>query len=237
MGKRIVLTRPREDSETLAAELAGQGYTAIVEPLTSIQYARDMDAKLLPYIAENATLLATSRHAALAPHGCPQHIPWIVSGSSTVQALKSMGCENITFAGQTADSLRQYLAARAPDMLPYVYLAGRHRTLDLSDELTPLGYQLHTIEAYEAKEHDAFSPRFASAWKQEPADAVLFFSSRHAEIFEQLIRKASLEASLPQVQAFCFSEQIAHKLSLPWKAVHASATPDIPELLGLLETA
>lgn len=217
---RILLTRPRDDSETLARRLAELGYETLIEPLLTIQ---KLDAPS-PDMRDAQAVLATSAHAFdffHAPYAELLDLPCYCVGTRTATAAHKAGFARVIDADGDGDELAGQVAASLNhskgDLL---YLAARDTDGGMESLLTARGFSLKNWVLYAAEAAVDFSPAAIAALRENKLDAVLVFSARTAETLESLIRKHGLEKACGNVIALGISDAVRQRLhSLPWRRI------------------
>src|ERR1700734_3224492 len=108
MPETVVITRPQEDAEKLAAELVKKGFNCIIEPIlsihTSYSNAESLE-KALEYKPQ--AILATSKHAisALASLSRVRSVPIVTVGRATAMHALHLGFNIVMFANGNAKTL------------------------------------------------------------------------------------------------------------------------------------
>src|SRR5271165_1787151 len=107
---RALVTRPREESESLARALAARGLDAIIEPLMQIHYraAETLD------LATVQAILCTSANGvrALARITGERGLPLLAVGEATASRARAEGFTAVASAGGAVADLVRLTAAR-----------------------------------------------------------------------------------------------------------------------------
>ncbi len=232
---RVLITRPRRDSEALAETLAARGIAAAVDPMLEI---RDRGGAPLD-LAGVAGLLVTSANGvrALAARTARRDIPVFAVGDATAAEARAAGFERVASAGGTVEDLARLVRERLrPEAGPLIHAAGAAVKGDLARMLGEAGHAVRRIVLYEAVPARRLAAETVAALRGGGLDGVLFFSPRTAETFASLVRAAGLEDACRPVDAYCLSDAVAVSVdALPWRAVHVAERPDQTALLALLE--
>jgi uroporphyrinogen-III synthase len=184
---RVLVTRPAEDSARTADALRAAGHDAVVVPLFDIQpIAHTVPKHVDAFIATSANAL---RHAWLTP--VHSTTPVYTVGDATAAVAEQAGFSSIHSArGDSADLatlVRGALKANAR----IGYFAGIPRQDDalqaLSDQFTLL-----TLETYRTLAAIRLPDAISSGLISGHVDAVLHFSPRSAQIFDDLVEEAGL---------------------------------------------
>ena len=209
-GKRILVTRTREQSSTLAALLRAMGAEVLEVPTIQIvppvSYA-PLD-QALARVAEYDTLLVTSANTArvLAERKLP---PWetqpytVAVGPATTQALRDAGLRvDLQPKPAIAESIVRELAptARGKRMLLVRALVAREV---LPEGLRAAGATVEIVDAYQTvlAEESRVALRQAFADEANSVDAVAFTSSSTVDRFFALLGEETGKAALRKSHA------------------------------------
>jgi len=139
---RLLVTRPQEDAERTAQALRARGHEALLAPLLRIE---PVDADLA---GDWTGVLMTSANAARALEGrAPElrSVPVLTVGDRTAEAARESGFTAVTSAGGALGDLVALAAATMRgNNAQLLYLAGRHRSGDLANELVRHGIAVRT---------------------------------------------------------------------------------------------
>jgi uroporphyrinogen-III synthase len=226
---RLLLTRPRAESEALGALLAARGHECLIEPMLEIA-----PTGALPDLAGVAALIATSANGlrAFAAISERRDLPVIAVGDATASVARAAGFDQVESAGGGVAALARHVAAtRRPTEGALLHLAGRDTAGDLPGALA--GFTLRRVVLYEARAATVLSAALRAALAD--LQGALFFSPRSAATFVTLLRGADLSGSVSAMTAYCLSRAVADEASpLRWRAVAVAARPDQAALLDLL---
>ena len=231
--KLIVVTRPREASEALAATLKARGYEVLVEPLIEIAPC----AADLPDLSRYDALAFTSANGvtAFAAASAVRDLPCYAVGKQTEMALLAAGFSDVRRGDGDAVALAGRAAQEQPAGTRILHVAGKDVSKDLGALLADSGIIADRATLYEALPAQTLSKRLVEALYACTIDSVLLFSARTAGVFERLVSKAGLTGSCSGVRAICLSPQVADTVrGLPWRALTAPAEPTTEALLALL---
>lgn len=231
---RVMLTRPRDDSETLAAALRARGFEVVVEPLLRIE-----PAGALPALDGVAALVATSANGirAFAAATERRDLTVYTVGDATAQAAAAAGFGNVESAAGDSAALAALIAARAkPDAGALLHVRGRAVAGDLDEALAAKGFSVIPAVLYEARPAEALSAAARESIAERKIDVILFFSPRTARTFAGLVRKAGLADRCDATVAICLSAAVAEAGSgLGWREVKIAATPDRAAMVRLCD--
>ncbi len=206
-GKRIVVTRTREQASGLASALRELGAEVLEIPTIRVEppasYAA-LDAALAR-LGEYHTLLVTSANTVrvLLSRKPP---PWalqpytVAIGPATASALRQSGLRvDLQPEPAVAESVVQALAPGAAGKRMLLARAAVARDV-LPDALREAGAVVDVVEAYRTVPADESRWLLAAAFAA-PVDAVTFTSSSTVENFFALLGKADAERALAAAHA------------------------------------
>jgi uroporphyrinogen-III synthase len=230
---RLLLTRPRDDSEALAALLATRGHQCLVEPLIEVVFRPDAP---LDFAGAQAVLLTSANGARAVAGRTEAHaLPAFAVGAATAEAARRAGFERVESADGDVNSLAALVAARLkPEDGALLHVSGHVVAGDLAAALP--AFEVRRAVLYEAEAAKDLSGTTAAALRAGEVDGALLFSPRTAAILAELAQKAGLAEAFRGVTAFCLSEAVAEAARpLPWRRLAVAARPEQSALLDLLE--
>jgi uroporphyrinogen-III synthase len=215
----FLITRPLDDALSLATLLAERGYESVISPMLQIkrnEKAMAIDADIV---------VMTSRYAVpMQAIGKPCY----VVGEQTVRAMPEREDVHVY---PDAVALKKGLVKELPEGTRILYLRGKYVKADMAAQMPQFAWQEEI--RYEAQLVPQFSEDALQALRQQRVSDVLFFSSRTAWHFEDLLEKNQLTRL--KLNAWCLSADIAGELRLPvWRKKHVSQRPDMAGLLTIL---
>jgi uroporphyrinogen-III synthase len=231
---RLLVTRPREDAEALAAALRDLGAEPVLAPVMTIEPEPDIRVDL----AGVQALLFTSANGvrAFAAASAARDLPVLAVGDATARAAVEAGFAKIESAGGDTDDLAD-LAARKLDQRAGALLhpAGRDVAGPLKEELEARGFEVRRVTYYRAAFARTLPDEARRAINDRKIDGVLFFSRRTAQSFVTLLRDATLTDTLQDSYAYCLSPAVAKiARDVQWKAVRVAPAPTQAALLDLI---
>jgi uroporphyrinogen-III synthase len=234
---RLVVTRPRADSERTATALRARGHDVLVAPLMRVEpVAADISGGW-------GGVIITSANAPGAIAGNPARaalvkLPLFAVGRRSADAARQAGFVNVTSAGGDVRDLVQLIAERHADAsAPLLYLAGEDRAADLVAELAVHGIAAELVVVYRAVSIP-FPPELTAALKAGEVDAVLHFSKRSAENYIAAACKAGIIEQALAVRHYCLARPIAEPLSGAGAgSIAVAKRPGEAALIELLEPA
>jgi uroporphyrinogen-III synthase len=226
---RILITRPREDGEAIAALLRESGHQPLPAPVLATRW---FDGPALD-LAGIAAILATSANGirALVRRTERRDIPIFAVGPQTTAEAQAAGFVRIENADgdarALADAVPRWLA---PDAGALLHVCGEQNEGALAETLAAKGYAVRREILY-VVEPLPLPPEAIAALQAEAVDAALFFSPRSARIF--LEQAEGLQ--LGRVTALCISPATAKALPADrFAAVRIAAKPNQDALLALV---
>ena len=227
---RVLLTRPLEDGDETARQLALRGHQALLSPLLSLRFLDGPELELKGVQA----ILATSANGvrALARRTARRDLPVFAVGPQTEAEARKLGFAEVKSADGDAEALTN--AARAwaqPGKGALLHVAGEGNDGKLAAALSDFSVRREILYAVTPVEE---MPAEIPAWLAEgKVDAALFFSPRSGAIFRDLAIKEGLV--LREVLAVAISPAAAAALTpLPFAEVRIAPRPNLENLLNLL---
>ncbi|MEI6985595.1 MAG: uroporphyrinogen-III synthase [Rhodospirillaceae bacterium] len=235
---RILVTRPWEDAEPLAARLGSMGHKVIIEPLLEIVYFDDS----LPSLDGIKALLFTSANGVRAFERVSTNrtLSVFAVGAATAAAASSAGFARVSDAGGDVEALAGLVTAECvPADGPLLHIAASERAGDLSARLTATGFTLLRQVLYRAQPAAALSEATRDALTCGYIDAVVLFSPRTAQTLVGLLADDGLSDVCCGIVVVCLSTAVADAASrspdgapLRWRAVRVAARPELEALLA-----
>ncbi len=229
---RALITRPREDSETLARALADRGIASIIEPILTITPTGGA-----PDLAGVQALLFTSANgarafAAVEPR---RDLPVFAVGETSAAAAREVGFTRVESAGGDVAALAA-LVARCLDPAAGTLLhpAGETVAGDAAGDLAASGFELRRAVLYRAEAAQALTPDACRLLAGGELDMALFFSPRTAQTFVILVKEAGHAAACRSISAVCLSAAVAAAAAAgaAWRNVRAARRPEMAALLA-----
>ena len=226
----VLVTRPLEDGEEIAARLAEMGHRALLAPLLTPYFPDGPE----PDFQDVQAVLITSANGvrALIRRTARRDLPIFAVGPQTTQEAQAAGFTDIKNADGDARKLAQSTARwTTPDKGVLLHVCGEEAPGTLASALAGSGFTVRRAALYRVNAATALPPQAEQALRDGTLDAALFFSPRSARIF------CDLAAHLPtgKLIAFCISPVTAQALTLAFREVRVAAAPNQAALLALLE--
>jgi uroporphyrinogen-III synthase len=234
-GLRALVTRPRQESESLAVALAERGIGALIEPLMDILFSSPGGCDLAGVQAVLCTSANGVRALALATD--KRRVPLLAVGDTTASRARSEGFTAVESAGGDAGDLVRLAAARLkPAEGRLLHVAGDVVAGNLAEALCDLGFRVERSILYEARPVAALSFEAVNALRGGEVEFSLFFSPRTAALFAGLAETARVAECCGRVTALSISPAAdAALVSLPWHGRHIAERPNQAALLDMLD--
>jgi uroporphyrinogen-III synthase len=222
MAKTILITRPREDADRLAADFEAQGFDTLIEPMLTIDFVEDPG-----FSTEDAqAILLTSANGAraLGRTATARDMRVLAVGEKTAEAARDQGFTRIEVAGGNVERLADLAAdVLDPGDGPVIHISGRDVAGDLAGALSARGFTYRRHVLYKARAAEAFSETLIDALSAGEIAAVVFYSARTAATFVMLAKRAGVSGSTASMAAFCISEAVAEAArELDWARIEVS---------------
>ncbi len=229
--KRLLITRPREDAEVLAALLLERGVEAVIEPLISV---RDVDGPGLDLAGVQALLITSANGIrAFSRRQGDRDIAVFTVGDASARAARRLGFENVTSARGDVEALAAAVeAALDPAAGVLVHVAGTRVAGDLAGALGAAGFEVRREVLYEGLTARELSLETREALAAGGLDGVVLFSPRTAAVLVSLMGDVGLADAGRGLVAYCLSQAVAEKLKgLDWRDMVIASEPNQDALL------
>ena len=232
---RALVTRPREEAETLAAALAARAVGALIEPLMQVHYR---NGPALDFAGVQAVLCTSANGVrALARASAERRLPLLAVGDATAERAHAEGFRSVASAsGDAADLVRLAAAQLDPREGRLLHVCGSAVAGDLAGDLRRCGFAVERSILYEARPIAALSPAATDAIRSGAVDFALFFSPRTAAIFVRLVDDAGVASGCRAITALSISATADAALgALPWRERCVADRPEQRALLVALD--
>lgn len=232
---RALVTRPREEGESLAAALAARAVGAIIEPMMQVHFHPAPPPDL---VGVQAVLCSSANGVrALARLTEERGLPLFAVGDATALRARAEGFLRVESAGGTVVDLARLAAQKLrPQNGPLLHIAGETVAGDLAGALRAEGFAIERQVLYEARPVDMLSDATVGALRAGVVDFALFFSPRTAAIFAGLAGKVAVAECCRRITALSISAAADAPLSeLFWADRKIAETPSQAGLLALLD--
>ncbi len=235
---RLLITRPHDDAQPLAAALRADGIDSLIEPLLTVLSIAGPPLDL----AGVQALLATSANGvrAFAARQPQRDLPILAVGDATARAARSLGFAGVESAGGDVDSLAALVRRRCDPAAGRAAARRRHRHRRRSRQGAGSRWIRRAAGRFCTRRgrRRALSAAAIAALREHRLDGVVLYSPRTARTLARLIEAAGIGNSCRHLTAFCISAAVAEAIGgLPWRRIARAATPDQPALLAAILAA
>ena len=231
----VLVTRPKDDAQMLAAALERRGVDVLLEPLLEIVPIEGAT----PNLHDIAGLLFTSANGVRAFAQISKHRNFKVFavGDATAAAARSAGFSDVDSAGGSVEDLTTLVKdSWTPASGALFHASGQTIYGELAEILGALGYEVHRMALYEAKAAAALSVKLCDVLRAAKLGYALFFSPRTADTFVSLVTSACLRDACKNVEAICLSTAVADMFAgLNWGQMTVATEPNQEALLAALD--
>lgn len=231
----VMLTRPRTDSEPLAAQLRAKGDDVHIEPMLEIT-----PTGVAVSLEGVQTILATSANGVrcLAETPDRRDLPLLAVGDATADCAREAGFKDVLSAHGDSQALIDLVVSRLdPSAGSLLHVRGQDSAGNLPGMLEARGFAVKQAILYKARKVDRLSDAARDCLSQEKIDSILFFSPRTATTFVSLVNNnVGFRDHCRLIAAICLSRAVADAASaLPWGDVRVAATPDQAAMIQVLD--
>ncbi len=234
-----LITRPANEAESTAKAIAAKGYTPLIEPLLTIQPAKDAPEKIATALKQNPQcLIFTSKQALRIFADIVKERKYTVAvvGEASSELATDLGFKRIISGDSDAETLVKIITEKLdPTQGCCVYFCSNHVAYPVEEKLQKFGFSCVSNEIYQSEAVEDFSAENIKQLKNGNVRVALFYSERTAEIFVKLAKKHALEAILMEMEAYALSAKVMRKIrALQWKKTAAARLPSETALLNLV---
>lgn len=230
---RVLITRPIEDAEPLAALLHERGHTTLIAPLLDVHYHNSP----LDLTGAQALLFTSANGVRAAARATEQRdIPALCVGDATAREASHHGFQAVASADGDVSGLADLVRTTCdPALGPLVHVAGTVVAGQLAETLTAAGFTVRRVVLYDAETAAALPAEVANALRADSIDAVMVFSPRTAKTFVKLVHNAGLAPHTANMDMLCLSEAVAQALGdVPRRMTRIAVAPTQNALIDLL---
>lgn len=227
-----VVTRPREESEKLAARLEAKGYAVHCEPMFKIAPF----PATIPLLEAYRGLIFTSANGAreFARVSDDRARPAYAVGGRTGAVLRELGFTDVRIGPGDAESLARMIAGEGMAGAKLLHLSGTTVAKDMAELLKPASVAVDRAVLYTTLDATELSSRLVEALYACTISNVLLFSAHTAWLFGSLAEEKGLSEGFRSVTALCLSQAVAaDAAALPWKQVRVAARPTLDSVVDL----
>lgn len=232
---RALVTRPREDSDSVARTLEARGLDVMIEPLLDIEPVPE--ARVDADGAQGILVTSANGIRALARLHGDRTLPVWAVGDASATVARALGYVQVESAGGDVDTLAELVTRRVdPARGVLLHAAGSVTAGDLAGLLEAQGYRVRRQVLYRAVTASRLSPDLRQALETGTIHLALFFSPRTAATFVRLITAAGLGDAVARITAYGLSANVSAQLApLPWARLRQAAEPTQAALLAALD--
>ena len=234
-GLQALVTRPREEAQSLAAALTERGVHAVLEPMIEVHHRLAAPLDLTSVQA----ILCTSANGvrALAQATSERGLPLLAVGEATASRARAEGFTAVTSAdGALADLVRLAAARLRPQAGRLLHVAGSVVAGDLVGSLRGCGFVIERRVLYEARPVGTLSGPTVCVLRHGMIDFALFFSPRTAASLANLAGIAGVAGCCRTITALAISPAADAALAdLPWRDRRVAKRPNQRALLDTLD--
>ncbi|MBA2126339.1 uroporphyrinogen-III synthase [Hyphomicrobium methylovorum] len=235
----VLITRPKEDGETLATRLEKLGFRTSLEPLVTIT-CEPIPASA---IEDAVGLIVTSRNGLRAISTSPAlslatSLPIFVTGPGTAALARKFGFKDILEGAGTGADLVPMISAKSRSMPgPFVHLSGDVVAYDLAGALARKNVNVRRTIVYRTAVATELSEKTQAALSGGELDTVVLMSPRTAATWAGLAAPHATPSVLGGLTHACLSDAVADtlrgKLSEPKIAI--ADRPNLDAMVVLLK--
>ncbi|WP_044157026.1 uroporphyrinogen-III synthase [Ehrlichia ruminantium] len=230
--KSLLVTRPQEDSIIIKETLTNLGFNIYIEPMFSIKY---LPVKLnLEYFD---LIISTSKHSIIALSKISKNRtqPIITVGDNTKQVAEKLGFSSVTSLNGNIHDIISYIHNNSH--LKFLYIRGQEITYDLKEIFSNNTIKFYEIILYSTIDKQSLSNHCYKLLFHNRISGILFYSSRTATIFMDLIKKHNIGHKTSSITVYAMSQKIAETVNnISWKSIKTSDKPTNKSLISLISS-
>jgi uroporphyrinogen-III synthase len=205
----IIITRPEEDGEALAAKLRKLGHNPMPIPLITIVPRANIVVPKKTYQA--ICLTSANGVRSLRSIIDLENTPVIAVGAHSLEAAHQAGFKNAIAKGGDVDGLSMYVLDTFKQSAgPILYISGSETSGDLEGKLKLAGFKVDRLITYDAVPAKLAGRQFDLA----KANAVMLYSPRSAKIWRSEVEQLNVDIS--HINHICLSANVAAALPQSW---------------------
>ncbi|WP_428486712.1 uroporphyrinogen-III synthase [Rhodopila sp.] len=229
----VLITRPEPGASKTAARVAALGFTPVVAPVMSIQQVGK--TAQVPHGIQ-ATILTSRSALAAIPAACHDLLMFAV-GDVTAALARGAGFKHVMTAGGDATALADLVSKTIATTKGSLFLpTGFRQGLDLATNLRNRGFRVVRHVVYRARGVSILPTEAEINLKLCHVRVIMFFSAETARHFVRLLRAASLDEAVHDVEAVTISRRSTVALGdLTWRRISVASKPNQDAMLALLK--
>jgi uroporphyrinogen-III synthase len=227
---RILVTRPLEDGQEIAARLKAMGHEALLAPLLTPRF---FDGPV-PALGDVQAILATSANGirALVRRTPRRDFSVFAVGPQTAEEARKAGFSEVKNADGDAKTLAHSATLWAAKKGVLLHVCGEDAPGTLAENLTLRGFKVRRSALYAIEPAAELPQEARSALERGTLDAAMFFSPRSARIFGALADGLPTE----KLTALCISPATAQALTfISFAQVAVAERPNQAAMLALVD--
>ena len=231
--KSLLVTRPKEDSLKIKEYLSKIGFNVYIEPMFSIKHLRaKIDVEDFDFI------ISTSQHSIIALSKITKNRNKLIitAGHNTMQIGEKLGFTSIKSFNNNVNGIISYLKHYNGNNV--LYIRGKEITCNLKNMFINRIKNFQEVIVYNTIDRKYFSKNCYNLLLQDKISAILFYSSRTADIFIELIKKHNMEHKAASIIIYVISNKVAETAKkVCWKNIKISDNPTNQSLLSLIASS
>lgn len=212
--KRVLVTRPRDESEALAIRLKALGFETVIEPMIEIRPLPEAKVDWLGVQAVAFTSANGVRALTTVATTLPRDLPVFAVGRATATAARQAGFRAVIEGPGTVEELATLVADRCSRSKgKIIHVSGSVVARDFAGLLAASNLTVERTIVYESAPAARLDRQTCDKFANDTIDIALFFSPRTARTFVNLMVGAGLAAKTVSVVALALSPAVAEALA------------------------
>jgi uroporphyrinogen-III synthase len=231
---RILVTRPLEDGQEIAARLAERGHQALLAPLLEPRFSSGPLLEEGRELEQVQALLASSANGvrAFIRRSARRDLPVFAVGPQTAKEARDAGFIDVRSADGDAKALAEATRRWASPGGVLLHVCAQDAPGTLAESLAADGFSVRRCALYAIEPAMRLPPEAEKALHAGTLEAAMFFSPRTARIFGALSNALPTEC----LTGFCISLATAQALTPSrFARIMVAARPNQDEMLALVE--
>ena len=231
--KSLLVTRPKKDSIKIKEHLSKLGFNVHIEPMFSIKY---LAAKI--NIEDFDFIISTSQYSIIALSKITKNRNKLIItvSNNTMQIAEKLGFTSIKSLNGNVNDIISYLKHYNGNNV--LYIRGKEITCNLKDMFINRIKNFQEIILYNTIDRKYFSKSCHNLLLKNKISGILFYSSRTADIFIELIKKHNMEDKVGSIIIYAMSHKIAEAAKkVRWKNIKIPDKPTNQSLLSLISSS
>lgn len=231
---KILVTRPSQDFERTAQALHAAGFAAVAAPMMNFEIM-GFD---VPDLSQFSALVFTSANGVRALQQRPEFrgMACYAVGEQSAKAAVDAGFVLLAQGAGDVQSLCKIIEKDNFGRKHLLHISGVHQAGNLVQNLADMSIICRRVQAYQMVAAQQISDEVVEQIRNRDITAILFYSARSAQIFNENMEKMGLLDEILEIAAFCLSKNIADGLSSPYlKQIYYVNQPDEAALIELMQ--